>query len=541
MAKIRFFLWAILGSIILTLLVHLPIQAQIPSLPNLNLPNGNWFTRNSETAIAANCIRLDGRCIFKVAHQRSDISDRVADIEERLENIKNNYVQSDRAALVVTQQKTGNLREIYVTVGDREIRLMTVTNLDAQLTGATIEAKTTQIVEQLEASLANAKRERQKPYLLRQSIVSLGTLGVMLMSSLLISFSQKRSRRSKEQVNPFNTPNTEPIETQLTQRQQWHVRSVLHLCLQLAQVGIIIGGSLFILSLFPYTRALQVLLLTIVRIPIRIAIVSLGTYILIRLAYALIARFNAILTSNRLLTREDDRRLQLRIGTISGVAKSIVTVILGVSGTLTALTVIGIDIAPLLAGVGILGFGLSLASQNLIKDAINGFFIIWEDQYAVGDVIDVSGVGGLVEKMNLRITQLRDAEGRLITIPNSEIKIVANLSSSWSRADLSIPVAYHTDVDRALELVRDVAQQMSAAPNWDAQIIESPTVLGVDNFESRGIIIRVWIKTQPLKQWDVSREFRRRIKIAFDKAGIPIPLPQQEVWFNHVTDGVGSR
>lgn len=424
MAKIRFFLWAILGGIILTLLVHLPVQAQIPSsLPNLNLPNGNWFNRNSENAIASDCIRLDGRCIFKVAHQKSDISDRVEDIEKRLETIKDNYLQSDRATLVVNQQKTGNLREIYVTVGDRETRLMTVTNLDAELTGATIEAKTAQIVEQLEAGLAKAKRERQKSYLLRQSIISLGTIGVMLVSGLLISRTQKRSRRSKEQVNPVNTSHAEPIKTQLTQRQQWHVRSVLHLCLQLAQAGITIGGTLFILSLFPYTRPLQVVLLTAIRIPIRIGIISLGTYVLIRLGYALIARFNAALTSNRLLTREDDRRMQLRIGTISGVAKGVITVVIVILGILTALTVIGIDIAPLLAGVGILGFGLSLASQNLIKDAINGFFIIWEDQYAVGDVIDVSGVGGLVEKMNLRITQLRDAEGRLITIPTVKLRL----------------------------------------------------------------------------------------------------------------------
>ena len=188
----------------------------------------------------------------------------------------------------------------------------------------------------------------------------------------------------------------------------------------------------------------------------------------------------------------------------------------------------------------------ALASQNLIKDAINGFLIILEDQYALGDVIAVGNVTGLVEKLNLRITQLRDAEGRLITIPNSEIKIVANLSSRWSRADLSIPVAYQADVDQALKLIETVALDMDKDPQWQEEILETPQVLGVENFSDRGLMIRVWIKTQPLKQWDVAREYRRRLKIAFDQIGIAIPVPQQAIWLNdaqllkYQSDGKGD-
>ena len=193
---------------------------------------------------------------------------------------------------------------------------------------------------------------------------------------------------------------------------------------------------------------------------------------------------------------------------------------------------LGIDIIPLLAGASLVGVALSLASQSLIKDAINGFLIIVEDQYALGDVITVGDVGGLVENLNLRITQVRDSEGRLITIPNSEIKIVANLSSRWSRADLTIPVAYQTDVDQALKLIETVGLDMDKDARWEHQIIEPPQVLGIENFGDRGLIIRVWIKTQPLKQWDVAREYRRRMKVAFDKAGISIPVLQQSVWLN---------
>jgi small conductance mechanosensitive channel len=261
------------------------------------------------------------------------------------------------------------------------------------------------------------------------------------------------------------------------------------------------------------------------QIPLKLGLVALGTYVAIRLSYALINRFTSALAQSSLLTPEFNQRLQLRVKTVSGVTRGIVTISAIAIGSLVALWAIGVNIAPLLAGVGIIGVAVSLASQSLIKDAINGFFIILEDQYAVGDVIslDEDKVGGLVENMNLRITQLRDAQGRLITIPNSEIKLVANHSNGWSRADLSIPIAYQTKAETALVLVDTVAQQMCADEHWREQILDKPEVLGVDAFGERGVIIRVWIKTQPLKQWDVAREFRLRIKAALDEAGIPIP------------------
>ena len=137
---------------------------------------------------------------------------------------------------------------------------------------------------------------------------------------------------------------------------------------------------------------------------------------------------------------------------------------------------------------------------------------------------------GLVENINLRITQLRDAEGRLITIPNSEITIVANHSNQWSRADVSIPISYDTDIDKAIAIIDRLGAEMMSDQKWQRIIWESPQILGVESFSDRGIIIRVWIKTEPLKQWEVAREFRRRVKIAFEQAGMPIPLPQQQIW-----------
>ena len=165
--------------------------------------------------------------------------------------------------------------------------------------------------------------------------------------------------------------------------------------------------------------------------------------------------------------------------------------------------------------------------------------IILEDQYAVGDVITIGEVGGLVENLNLRITQLRDGDGRLITIPNSLVDIVANHSNGWSRSDLKIPVAYQTNVDEAIELIEQVATEMYQDCECRDNILEPPLVLGIEDFAERGFIVRLWFKTEPLKQWDISREFRRRLKNTFEAAGIPLPLPQQQIWVNN--DGLTQR
>lgn len=279
-----------------------------------------------------------------------------------------------------------------------------------------------------------------------------------------------------------------------------------------------------ILGLFPYTRSLQLAIFLSLQIPLKIGIVAIGTYVAVRLSYALIERFTAaIVIGGALLTRETSERLKLRVSTISVVTKGIVTISWVTVGFLLGLVWLGINILPLLAGASLVGVAVSLASQNLIKDGINGFLIILEDQYALGDMINVGPVGGLVENLNWRMTQVRDAEGRLITIPNSEIKIVANLSSRWSRADLNIPVANQTDIDVALKLIESVGLEMDRDPYWQEQILETPRVLGIDNFSERGLIVRVWIKTLPLKQWDVARDYRRRLKLAFDEAKISIP------------------
>lgn len=254
----------------------------------------------------------------------------------------------------------------------------------------------------------------------------------------------------------------------------------------------------------------------------------MGTYIAIRFSHSLIERIASSIKIDPLLSPISSERAQLRITTVSSAIQWIIIVAWLIVGLIVGLVIFGVDLAPLIAGAGLLGVAVSLASQNLIKDTINGFLIVLEDQYGIGDCIDTGTWSGIVEGLNLRITQLRNAEGKLITIPNSQIGAVANLTKSWSRVDLNVPVDYNTDTLKAIEIIETTAWEMSQDPEWQWQILESK-IMGVDDFSNRGLMVKIWIKTRPLKQWNVAREYRLRLKLAFDRVGISIPVPQQDV------------
>lgn len=520
----------IVGSIVLTTSVVSKAPAQLP-LPDLRLPISSQPSDNSDNQVVTRTIRLDGRRLFQIAETRANLPKRVELYQQRLRTISQDYFQSDSSELQVEvkPQQPSQTQNQSPVISVNNQPLLTVTDLDAKMQGEDDAFQLAKrLSESLEEDLKRSKQERQTEFLVRRGGIAAGIFLGVVLSSWAVS---RWHRRSRLQPIPA-TPMSDPVTTKLTQQQRRNMQEVRQRVFQLAQ-GIVWGsGTVIILGLFPYTRIIQVWILTALKIPFGLGIVGVVTYLAIRLSYVLIDQFTAALVNNALLTPEDSLRLQLRVSTISGVTKGIATFSGVAIGTLFALTTLGVNIAPLLAGAGLIGVALSLASQNLIKDAINGFFIILEDQYALGDVISVGTWTGFVENLNLRITQLRDAEGRLITIPNSEIKMVANLSSRWSRADLNIPVAYHADIDQVLKLIESVGLEMDCDPQWQDRILETPKVLGVENFGDRGLMIRVWIKTEPLKQWDVAREYRRRLKIAFDKAGIAIPFPQQAIWLN---------
>lgn len=516
-------------------------QAQLPFIQDLiNYSRySQVIDQIQENPFEYACIHLDGRCLFKIASTASDpLSDRIEKIQQPLNELKQTYLTNPNSQIIVTPQINSNLWDVHIKIASKrgnqvyaEERLLTVTKPDAEYYQVPIKTRAEQIAQELQQSMKIARQEREAEFLMRQGILAGVILAAMMLGTVFIVRGIRNLQQNKQQLAPadvFLPPI--PLETQLERRRKRNLKEVQYRLLELALLGVWLGGILLIFNLFPQTRILPFLIVAALRIPARICLVILITYLLIRLTYALIAKLSTAFLNNYDSNLRVNQRPQLRISTISRILRGVTTVVWIGTGILVALGISGVNITPILAGAGILGLAISLASQNLIKDTINGFLIILEDQYAVGDVINVGGFGGLVENINLRITQLRDAEGRLITIPNSEIKIVANHSNQWSRADVSIPISYHTDVEKAIAIIDCLGAELIADSKWHNVIWESPQILGVESFSDRGIIIRVWIKTEPLKQWEVAREFRRRAIIAFDRAGMPIPLPQQQIW-----------
>jgi moderate conductance mechanosensitive channel len=217
--------------------------------------------------------------------------------------------------------------------------------------------------------------------------------------------------------------------------------------------------------------------------------------------------------------------------TISQLLRSVGRVVILTIAVLLTFNVF-INIAPILAGAGILGLAISFGAQSLVRDIITGFFILLENQFAVGDVIEVAGKSGVVERMTMRVVVLRDLEGTMHVIPNGEMKVVSNKTRGWARAVVDVAVPYTEDVDRIISVVRDESAQFSTDPVWGLQLDGPVEVLGIEELRDNSVIIRTLLKTQPGSQWNVAREFRRRLFNRFAQEAIESPFQQRRV---HVT------
>ena len=220
-----------------------------------------------------------------------------------------------------------------------------------------------------------------------------------------------------------------------------------------------------------------------------------------------------------------------RARTVAQLARNVGMVGLLVLVVMTVLNLF-IPIGPLIAGASIFGLAGAFGAQSLVKDVISGAFMLIEGQFAVGDVIRVNNeTAGQVERLTLRIVVLRDVQGVVHIIPNGEIKQVSNLTKEWSRAFLEMGVAYGEDVDRVMEVLREIGRELWEDEGWNRLLVEEPEVPGVERFEDSAVVIRMMAKTRPLKQWDVMRELRRRIKNRFDEMEIEIPFPHRTLYW----------
>lgn len=239
-------------------------------------------------------------------------------------------------------------------------------------------------------------------------------------------------------------------------------------------------------------------------------------------------RLEAAISRKEVLREEESI---LRLKTFLHVLKWLGSIFIVCFGLYELLENFGIDVAPLLAGAGIVGLAFGFGGQYLIRDFINGIFILLEGQFRVNDVVKIGELGGLVESMNLRVTQLRDLEGRVIYIPNGEIKTVINFTKGHSQALLDVGIAYKEKVDDVMRVMKEIAQEMRQDPYFGKLILEDMEMLGVDAFMDSAVIIKCRMKTLPIKQWEVAREYRRRLKNRFDELGIEIPFPHRKIYW----------
>ncbi|MBU9889850.1 MAG: mechanosensitive ion channel family protein [Candidatus Omnitrophica bacterium] len=241
------------------------------------------------------------------------------------------------------------------------------------------------------------------------------------------------------------------------------------------------------------------------------------------------------------ITREDvirESETTLRIKTLSHVLNWIGSILIVLCALYMLLENFGIDVAPFLAGAGVLGLAFGFGGQYLIRDVINGIFILLEGQYRVNDVINVGEYGGLVEAVNLRVTQLRDLEGRVIYIPNGEIKTVVNFTKGFSQAVLNVGIAYKENVDQVMSVIKELGKGMRKDPYFGRLILADLEMLGVEDFGDSQVTLKFRIKTMPIKQWEVAREFRRRLKNRFDELGIEIPFPHRTLFWGQGQESV---
>ncbi|MCD6567903.1 MAG: mechanosensitive ion channel family protein [Dehalococcoidia bacterium] len=230
---------------------------------------------------------------------------------------------------------------------------------------------------------------------------------------------------------------------------------------------------------------------------------------------------------------ESKAEIEKRAETLSSFFTTTGTILIATFAIFTILPEFGVNIAAALAGLGIAGIAVSFGAQSLIKDILSGVFIILEDPYRIGDWIKIAGTDGLVEEISLRRTVLRDFDGTVHSIPNSEIKTASNFTRDYARVNMNIAVAYGEDLDHVIEVINSVCREMAEDPEWKASFLSTPRVLRVDNLGDSGIDIRLLGDTRPMLQWSAMGELRLRIKKAFDKEGIEMPWPHTKVYFGN--------
>jgi len=270
---------------------------------------------------------------------------------------------------------------------------------------------------------------------------------------------------------------------------------------------------------------------TIIKTGLRVSMLLLFAWVAMKVVQKSLRRLETQLTKKGAREGEPPSESEKRIETIVRLIRQACLLVLWLTFGLAILKEFGVEIGPIIASAGVVGLAVGFGAQNLVRDIIAGFFIILENQIRVGDVATLNGTGGLVEKINFRTTILRDVGGVVHVFPNGGITSLSNLTNEWSAYVFNIGIAYKENTDRVIEVMREVGRTMREDSRFGRNMLEDLEIFGVDKFDDSAIVIKGRIKTKPIKQWEVGREFLRRIKYAFDENNIEIPFPHRSIYF----------
>jgi small-conductance mechanosensitive channel len=551
-----------------------PIYAQLPFLGNQLSVNNNRPVVNSSGQIGSIVyapIMLDGHNLFSVGAESAGtnvpgiarpVDTKIGVIEERLKLVVDRGVDVNNLEIIYEITPDNNA-EVFLVNGlglAEPFKLLTLTQIDATVCGLTLAESGDHIVHILHDALINAWQERQPAYLQRHAIYSVLAILGMIASSGILWFIQKRlnrqwgktrsQHRQRAQELADNHQDNLAEEEDITDDHQNVMEQIIGhevLCtrqvnrynfrrtiLQIAHVTIWFGGIAWIVGLFPYSRWLQFFILSQPLMVVVLLIVRPAT----SYSSIFIDRSLDKWAKRESISENMMQRWNLRINSFGPVVKGGATTLLWLFTVLFVLYSLRIPIAPILAGAGILGLAVSLGAQTLVRDLISGALILIEDQYAIGDFVILNETFGRVEKMNLRTTSLRNRQGNLITLPNSDIRLVNNLSKDWARYKLHIYVDHATEVDYAYKIIQQVADEMIADQFWGDQIIEAE-IRGVEEIDALGYSVGLRFETKPGIYRKVVREYRRRIKSAFEKAGIKFGMNLMSILNRDVLKPIG--
>lgn len=272
---------------------------------------------------------------------------------------------------------------------------------------------------------------------------------------------------------------------------------------------------------------------------IKVVVILAIAFVLVLVARRIIPK---LITARIPKIREESaEQLAARSKTLSKIITQVFSVAIWIVALVMILSELGVDIAPLLAGIGVASLALGFAAQNIIRDYLHGFFIIMEDWYRIGEVAVISGTGGLVENITLRRTILRDLNGTMHIFPNSKVESASNLTRDWTRINLDVTVAYKENLNNVFRVINEVGQELKDDPVWGQDLLTTPQVTRVNNLGDHGVEIKILGDTKPIKQWALMGELRKRLKDRFDEVGIEIPWPHTKLYFgNALKSGSGK-